>query len=139
MSAVHLRVDGLVIGKGRPRFSRKTGTAYTPERTVSYENLVAWHAQGVMKGRPLIVGPVRVEISIYVQIPVSKTKKFKTAAASGALWPTGTPDIDNAVKGIFDAINKVVWLDDSQVVSLCATKSYSDRPRFEMTIVEIGD
>ena len=42
-----------------------------------------------------------------VQIPVSKTKKFKTAAASGALWPTGTPDIDNAVKGIFDAINKV--------------------------------
>ena len=77
-------------------------------------------------------------MSIYVAIPVSKTKKFKDAASKGELWPTKTPDIDNCLKGVFDAVNGVVWLDDSQVVSVCAVKSYSDRPRFEMIVTEIG-
>ena len=138
MTRIEIRVDGPVIGKGRPRFSRKTGAVYTPERTASYETKVAWSAQQQMRGRPLIAGPVRVEVLIFVAIPSSKTKKFKEAAAAGALWPTKTPDLDNCLKAVSDALNGVVWIDDSQIVSVCAVKSYSDRPRFEMVVTEIS-
>ena len=34
-------VPGKPQGKGRPRFSRKSGTAYTPSKTRDYERLIA--------------------------------------------------------------------------------------------------
>ena len=37
---VKFTILGEPKGKGRPRFSRKTGTAITPKDTVNYETLV---------------------------------------------------------------------------------------------------
>ena len=49
-------VPGTPIGKGRARATIAGGHArmYTPEKTVSYEGLVANRAQVAMAGAPLI-------------------------------------------------------------------------------------
>ena len=39
------------------------------------------------------------------------------------------PDLDNLVKMVMDALNGVVWLDDSQVYRINIAKSYSDEPK----------
>ena len=130
-------MDGQPVGKGRPRFSRASGTVYTPEKTARYEERLAWAAQSVMAGRPLLTGGLQVDIEAYMDIPKSKPKTFRAAALAGAIRPTTKPDPDNIAK-MLDALNRVVWVDDSQIVTLNVRKHYSDRPRLQITVCEIA-
>lgn len=103
-------------------------SAYTPEKTVSYENLVKVVAAQAMAGRQIIEGSVEVVLVVQVQAPESWSKKKRAAALSGELAPTSKPDLDNIIKGIFDAMNGVVFKDDKQVSFVTAQKMYSQTP-----------
>lgn len=81
--------------------------------------------------------PVHAEIHFYYPIPSSWSKKRQEAARVGQMMPVVKPDIDNCVKGIFDALNKIAWNDDNQVVSLLTQKFYSDKPRIEIRLREV--
>jgi Holliday junction resolvase RusA-like endonuclease len=35
------------------------------------------------------------------------------------------PDIDNYVKGVLDALNGLLWIDDHQIVTIVATKQWA--------------
>ena len=48
------------------------------------------------------------------------------------------PDIDNLVKFYLDALNRIVWEDDKQIISLHASKTYSDSPKTVITIHPLG-
>lgn len=112
----------------------RQGHAYTPERTVNYESRLALAAQQVMAGRALLDGPLRVDVVAYVPIAESKPKKWKADALAGRVRPVKKPDGDNILKGISDALNLIVWVDDSQIVDARVRKYYSDAPRVEVTI-----
>jgi Holliday junction resolvase RusA-like endonuclease len=124
-------VPGTPVGKGRPKFARRGNfvTTYTPEKTATYENLVKVKAEEAMQGRDMIVGPVAVEISLFVTPPASWSQKKRNAAFAGEIYPTSKPDIDNVIKGLFDACNEIVWKDDKQIVDLLVRKAYGVTPR----------
>ena len=108
--------------------------AYTPKETVTYESLIAGT---VYKYRPkggLITGPVSLNLRIYRSIPKSMSKKNRLLAEEGKLLPVTKPDMDNIIKSVFDALNDVIWHDDSQVVELICSKGYSNTPRIEVEI-----
>lgn len=132
---IRVELDGDPVAKGRPRFSSKSGTAYTPAKTQRYEQRLAWAAQVTMKGRPLLESALSVTIHVYKDIPKSWSKKKRADAVAGALRPTGKPDADNFAK-CMDALNLIVWRDDSQVVDLTVRKWYSERPRLIFLISE---
>ena len=46
------------------------------------------------------------------------------------------PDLDNVLKAVLDAMNDVVYVDDSQVVNMVAHKRYSAQPRIEVYVNE---
>ncbi|MED4401332.1 RusA family crossover junction endodeoxyribonuclease [Metabacillus fastidiosus] len=52
-------------------------------------------------------------------------------------YHTKKPDTDNLVKGVFDALNKLVWQDDNQVAKVTAVKSYGEVPGMEIVINEL--
>jgi Holliday junction resolvase RusA-like endonuclease len=126
-------VSGEAVAKGRPRMTRK-GFAYTPAATRKYEAHARLAAQLAMDGRPPIEGPVRVEMRIELPVPASWSQLKRTGAITGHVKPTSRPDIDNYVKGISDAINTIVLVDDSQIVELHATKKFSLTPKMVATI-----
>lgn len=141
MSIVKFTVPGAPVGKGRPRVATRGGRfaqMYTPEKTASYENLVALAAQTAMAGRGLIEGPVDVDLVILLPIPVSWSKKKKQAALQGLVYPTKKPDIDNVEKAIFDAINGVVWHDDVQVCDVSKRKRYAEVPGVHVVVTPIA-
>lgn len=123
------------MAKARVRFAKATGHAFTPERTVNYEARLAHAASEVMADRPLLDGPLCVDVLIRMAIPESKPKKWKDAALAGLIYPTKKPDADNYAK-ILDALNLIVWTDDSQIVTLRVDKVYSDKPAFIAKITE---
>lgn len=122
-------VPGTPVGKGRPKFARRGAftVAYTPEKTASYENLVKVKAEEAMLGHALIDGAVSVSIELYVTPPASWSQKKQRAALDGSIFPTSKPDMDNVIKGLFDACNEIVWKDDKQVAELMVTKRYAAR------------
>lgn len=132
-------IPGNPIGKGRPKFARRGNftVAYTPEKTASYENLVKMQADSAMAGRPPVEGATDVEIALFVVPPASWSQKKQKAALAGEIFPTSKPDVDNVIKGIFDAMNDIVWRDDKQVVDLAVKKRYAEVPMAKVTVREL--
>lgn len=130
---ITIRLPGVPVGKGRPRFSRRSGRAYTPEKTRGYELNLSYAAAQVMGDRPLLEGALEVVVSASFPIPQSFSKAKRLDALSGALRPAKKPDPDNLLKTL-DALNGVVWHDDAQCVDVSIKKFYADRPCFEVQV-----
>lgn len=132
-------VPGLAVGKGRPRVDNRAGFArlYTPQKTASYEGLVAEIGGKAMAGRPPDKGPIRLFLDIRVPVPQSWSKKKQRLALAGAVWPTTKPDVDNVEKAIADALNQVVWVDDKQVCDVVKRKRYHLTPGIEVTVARL--
>lgn len=132
-------VLGIPVAKGRPKFARKGNfvTSHTPQDTVNYENLVRLSYQQSFDDLRVLQGEVSMKIDAFFPIPKSTSKKKHQLMAIGAIQHTKKPDADNVAKAICDALNKIAYADDSQIVSLEVNKYYSDVPRAEITIMEV--
>jgi Holliday junction resolvase RusA-like endonuclease len=117
---------GAPRGKERPRLT-KAGHVYTPEKTRDYEAALKYAAKEAMGDRAPLDGPIIVDIEVKVPIAQSWPKKRQDAARAGIERPTKKPDWDNFGK-MLDALNLVVWIDDSQIVEGRVRKYYSDKP-----------
>lgn len=133
---IEITLAGAPMGKERVRFVKATGRTFTPERTVNYESRLAYAAQQVMGDRPLLGGPLSVDVVAYMPVAESKPRKWKAAALAGEIRPTKKPDWDNFGK-ILDALNLVVWADDAQIVDGRVQKFYSEAPRMEIRVRQV--
>lgn len=133
-AAIIIELAGEPRGKGCPRFVRRTGIAFTPQRTASYEAMLRHEAALAMANRPPLEGALRVRVLACFGVPQSWSAKKRIAAITGAIRPAKRPDLDNVVK-MLDALNEVVWRDDAQVVEGWIEKHYSDRPRLRVEVV----
>src|SRR5262245_26581034 len=120
-------------GKGRPRFVRRTGHAFTPQRTASYEACLRHEAALAMAGKPPLEGALCAQVNAYFGVPQSWSAKKRAAALAGAVRPTNRPDADNICK-MLEGLNGIVFSDDGQIVSAIIEKYYSDRPRLRVEV-----
>lgn len=130
---IRIVLDGEPRGKGRPRFVRATGRTYTPEDTRSYEDRLRWAAQIEMRNATPLREALSVRVTARCPIPKSLNKKQREAVACGQKWPVTKPDADNIAK-MLDALNRIVWDDDAQIVDLRVLKVYSEKPQLEIEI-----
>lgn len=136
--SVTFTVPGEPVGKGRPRFVRKTGRSYTPEKTVNYETLVRLSYQQQVDAEPFERDkPLALKLEIYQQIPNSVSKKKREMMIGKKILPTKKPDCSNILKAIEDGLNQVAFHDDSQIVKIYAVKYFSEYPEVKVTISEI--
>ena len=126
-------VLGQPQGKQRARVTIRGGfaKAYTPEKTASYENLIMLSFVTALRGKqtPFWECPLEITIKAFYAIP---------KALNCALRPTKKPDIDNVVKCVCDALNKVAYKDDTQVIRLSAEKYYGNEPKLIVELKELN-
>ena len=142
---VNLSVLGEPMGKQRPRATFVAGhaTIYTPKKTQGYEARFASAYGEKYPNQEPIQGAIRVTINAFFALSKAdfnskgEPNKKGTAKLQGEMLPTKKPDCDNVAKAVLDGLNGVAFQDDSQVVSLLISKSYSLRPRVEVAIEEI--
>ncbi|UUM20948.1 RusA family crossover junction endodeoxyribonuclease [Mycoavidus sp. SF9855] len=128
-------IPGAPVAKGRARSFLRQGRIahYTPQKTAQYENLVQLVAQQAMGKATPITCAVTLNIRAFLSIPTSWSRKKQLAAAVGEIVPTKRPDLDNLIKAIKDGANAVIWIDNSQVIDIYASKRYG-APRVEVEI-----
>jgi len=126
--------------KGRARMSVRNGHAmvYTPQKTVTAENLIIASIRSEVASQVGSNGvlftegtAVRLEATFYRLRPKSLPKRVT--------MPTSKPDCDNYGKLLLDALNHFVFHDDSQVTSLVLRKRFVEpgqQPRIELKVKE---
>lgn len=130
-----IEVPGRMVGKGRPRIVRNGDQirAMTPEKTRNMEAVIRQHAADAMDGRPPFLGAVEVIITMRWLYPRSWSKRRR----GDTHWATGRPDLDNCLKLLGDALNKIVWHDDAQIASIGIARYYVDD--VESTTIRINE
>lgn len=131
---INFSIPGEPKGKGRPKFVRSTGIAFTPKETANYENWVKCRFLETKQEK--IPGNVALGASItaFFQIPKSASKKDRMRMQCGAILPMKKPDADNIVKIILDSLNGLAYDDDKQVCEVWFHKFYHDEPRVDVQI-----
>lgn len=136
MNEIYFIVDGVVVPKARPRFTRD-GRVFTPKPTADYEKKVkAAYMEECPSGVAFPTQPVEIVLNVYMEIPRSASKKAK-AEMLFCKFPTKKPDVDNLIKSVADALNGTAYTDDSQIVSATVRKFYSEKARAEITLREV--
>lgn len=141
MNQIKFTIPGPPKGKGRPRVVNRGGfsKAYTPKDTVAYENLVKLEYDYQVKNfRFLDDAQLDMRIHAFYEIPKSVSKKKRGLMLGGIMRPTKKPDMDNVVKIIADSLNQIAYKDDTQIVDCQCRKFYSEEPRVEVRIIEVG-
>ncbi len=134
---IKFTIPGNPVGKGRPRFHRIGNyvQTYTPDATVAYENLIKLMYQQASKGYMFPEGtPLDMRLLIYYPIPKSVSKTKKAMMLSNQLRPLKKPDSSNVCKAVEDALNKIAYHDDTQIVDTQIRRYYSDNPRVDVVI-----
>lgn len=135
---IEFTVYGEPVAQGRPRLAVIAGRAmaYDPKKSRDYKDYVKLAAADKAPSK-LFEGPLVLVVKVYRPMPKAFSKKKAAEAEAGLIRPITKPDTDNYLKGIKDALNKVIWVDDSQIVDEYVSKWYSDRPRVEVSISEV--
>ena len=108
----------------RPRFSRYGG-AYMPKEFQEYKAQIADEASIVMAGNAPLEGALKTDIKFFC-----RTKKITSRKAG---------DVDNLAKSVLDALNGVIWKDDSQIVQCSLAKFHSETPCIMVEVETLND
>lgn len=137
---IEFTIPGEAVAQGRPRASVRKGKIQMrdPEKSKDFKSYVKLLAS---QNRPkkLLSGPLAVELRVFKPILKGFTLKEKEDAKNGIKRPITKPDLDNHAKGVLDAMNKIIYNDDAQIVDLVVSKFYSDSPRVEVFIKELSE
>jgi Holliday junction resolvase RusA-like endonuclease len=123
---VTFTVYGVAQPKGNMRAFLKRGMKFpivteTNRNVRSWSQLVAEEASrelAAWNGQQ-ITGPVAVS----VRFALPRPKKYQRLGLNPAHCVA--PDIDKLLRAVLDALSRVVFLDDAQVVTVSATKIYA--------------
>jgi len=135
---ITFKVDGDPVGKQRARYAKRGNfvQTYTPDKTRNYEALIKEAAIQAMGSNEILETPVNLYLYIRAPIPKSLSKKRLEACLNGLEKPIKKPDASNVLKSVEDAMNGVVYKDDSQIVNIHVTKVYSSVPGVDICVKE---
>ena len=125
---ISFTVYGNPIPKARARTVRlKNGftTTYTPKKTEQWEDMIRLQ---ILKHRPekLLDSAIALKAVFVLQRPKSIPKKRK--------YPETKPDLDNLLKSLTDAMEGIIYTNDSRIVKKQVEKIYGDPPRVEVEV-----
>jgi Holliday junction resolvase RusA-like endonuclease len=136
---ISFTVYGEPVAQGRPRFTTVGGfvRAYDPAKSRQYKDYIRLAAAEHKPDKPF-EGPLELHVTVCRSIPKSFSRRKAEAAEKGEIRPITKPDADNYLKSVKDALNGIIWRDDSQIVRVVVEKYYSINPRIEIDVREMG-
>ena len=99
----------------------------------AWRKTIAFYAGYEMKVSGLTMQPKGVPIVVHADFFVRRGKKLKPHATG--LRDGG--DLDKLLRALFDALTGIVYVDDSQVVRVSASKTFSPNPGVRVRILTL--
>ncbi len=143
---IKLKILGIPLSKQSARFrSVKMGKktvikSYQNAAVVDNERNIAWDVKSQL---PKDFVPYNVPIGVEVLFVFPPLESFSKAKKElirngGIVYKETKPDLtDNLMKGLFDAMNGIVFTDDARVCKVESQKIYGTTPRITVEIYEL--
>jgi Holliday junction resolvase RusA-like endonuclease len=140
LEPVTITLAGPPQGKGRARaYARGPYVRLvTPEKTRSYEGMIRTAAMDALGDRPPIDAPVAFALTAVFPVPASWPERKRKQALNGEIQPGKKPDLDNIAKAWNDALNGVVYRDDSLICTMTLAKRYGLAPLVSVIVKPMG-
>lgn len=119
MTPILINIPHEPVAQGRPRFFSRGNHvgAYDPLKSKNWKRTVMIYAKQQYQG-DMLLGALLVEMCFFTKRPIGLKKSI--------VHNIKRPDITNYIKGIEDALNGIIYKDDSQIVTLLAYKQYAE-------------
>ena len=121
----------------RHRFTKKGGRVYNPSSSAQSKFRTAVKSKFTHATFPLYPKNVPLFLTIIFRMKRPKKHFVNNSVSGGVLKVSapkvffiGKPDVDNMAKFVLDSLNGVLYEDDSQVVTLNATKVYDNEESY---------
>ena len=114
-----LIIDNCIAQK-RHRFAR--GFVYDPSS--KDKKIAIQQIKEQFTGKPY-TDALKIKFVFHIKRPKAHWNKY-SLKKTAPVYHIKRPDVDNFVKFYMDCMNKVVYLDDSQVIEIYAKKEYND-------------
>lgn len=100
-----------------------------------WKNAVASAAREAYEGE-LLTGPLHVSLTFYRPRPMGHYKRAGGLSKAGldTPYPISKPDVLKLARGVEDALSKVIYYDDSQIVHEVIKKNWGEPARVEVWI-----
>ena len=93
-------------------------------------------AKAAMGSSEPLEGALEAFIYVTFPVPASYSKKRTEACLSDSEKHIKKPDLDNVIKCVIDGMDKIVFLNDSQITSIHSTKVYGEIAKVEVLVRE---
>jgi crossover junction endodeoxyribonuclease RusA len=113
-NVLRLRINGDPAPKGSKRHVGGGRLIESSKRLPKWQQQIRSCVEWAWTGQPL-AGPMGVRLDFVMPRPVSTPKRVTPAAVK-------RPDVDKLARAVLDELTGRVFVDDSQVVTLWATK-----------------
>lgn len=129
-------------GKVKPK-ERVRGVGnhfYTPAETREFEETIKKRGKEIMKrsGLHITRSPIEAKFTVYEEMP-KKLKPWQLRLVEAELFlPLTRKDLDNMEKAVLDALNKVYYVDDRQIIKVTKSKLYGRTEGFSLAMWPIG-
>ena len=126
------------IAQLRPRASSRGGHVrlYDPPKVKQYKAVLHNLVTEQYKNPPL-TGALSVSMLFYRPVQKSLSNIERQRRLSNEHKAVVKPDVDNYIKSTLDALNGVLWDDDSQIVKLTAEKRYAEKGKIIITVTQL--
>jgi Holliday junction resolvase RusA-like endonuclease len=135
-NVIAIEVRGTPVPQGSGRSFLAGGRAVHVTRTaplLAWRGAIATEARTGMAGRPLLDGPVALEVEFRPAarparhwLPANARRLLRVLRLDAPVHHASAPDIDKLCRAVLDALSSVVWVDDCQVARLVASKRWPD-------------
>jgi Holliday junction resolvase RusA-like endonuclease len=132
-------IPGKPYPQKRPRVT-KFGT-FMPKENREAEKLIKACLAQAFPGKRLspTQRPLRLSLLCAFAPAASWPQWKREAAIAGEIAHTMTPDGDNLAKTVKDALNRVIWQDDSQIVTTEVRKCWDEKPYTLVNIYPVNE
>jgi Holliday junction resolvase RusA-like endonuclease len=141
-AVIQFKVSGIPGTAGSKKFvgiGKNTGRAIiidaSGKKGKDWRNLVASTAQDAFT-EPMH-GPLRLDVHFVLPYRKLDLDKNGIPKKTAPFWHVTKPDTTKMLRAIEDAIKGIAWIDDSQVASQYATKTYGQTPGATVTVTKI--
>lgn len=127
--------DGSIIRRanGNPLVVMKDSGG---EKTVNWRAVVAHEARIAWPADP-VTGPVGLMIDFVFARPKSHYRKNGDLKANAPMYRDQSPDTSKVLRSTEDAMSKIVYADDSQIIKHLLGKPYGPRPGAQITLWQL--
>lgn len=135
-----------VHGVAQPAGSKRAGITKAgklfvrddAKRSRPWKEQVAQAAGEAMVGRPMLTGPLLL-YAVFVQVRPKGHFGKRGLRPSAPEYPTTKPDATKLLRGIEDAMSKIVYHDDAAIVGQLVMKVYGDSARCGIVVRELDN